>query len=562
MKDIKQRINHEWLLLVSVFLLALFFRFFQITKVPLSLNWDEATFGYNAYSILKTGADEYGQKFPLSFKSIGDYKCPLYIYLMVPIIKLFGLNEFSVRFLPSFLGALTVPLLFMIVKELFKDKKIAFISSLILAISPWHLQFTRAGADVAVSSFFLILGIWLFLKSVNSAQKRFLFYSLSVISFVLTFYAYYGERFFTPLMCLVLIWIYREQVLKTKKEFLKSVLLGVIAFLPLAGSLISSGHQGKILMTTVLGYQPSLEYLAQMRKEDKNQIIFNIFHNDFVGKGIAIISHYLNHFSPSFLFINGPQDNRQRIEGMGMLYFSDIILLLLGFWLFVTNRQKKGYFLVLCWLAVAPLPAAITRDLVHARRSFNMIYPLSIIMALGLVFLIEKIKSIKNRFFKIFISAVLLIFFFWSFVFYLLSYYIFTPLRTYKGPGGWQYGYKELVEFVSPLKSKYNQVIVDTFYQGPYAFFLFYEKYPPENYQKQAVLVKENDWSLGEGKGYDNYLFRKTFWPNDRGTKNILFAGPPESIPKRDIDPRQARLLKIIYFPDGTEAFYIVETTP
>src|SRR3989344_5283892 len=147
------------LILVLIFFLALFLRFYKLSDFR-CLNWDEAAFGYNAYSILKTEADEYGVNLPLQFKSVGDYKAPFYVYAMVPIISVLGLNEFSVRFLPSLLGALSVFLIFGISNLIFRNKKIGLVSSILLAISPWHLQFTRAGADVSVSNFFVMMGIF------------------------------------------------------------------------------------------------------------------------------------------------------------------------------------------------------------------------------------------------------------------------------------------------------------------------------------------------------------------------------------------------------------------
>lgn len=117
-----------------------------------------------------------------------------------------------------------------------------------------------------------------------------------------------------------------------------------------------------------------------------------------------------------------------------------------------------------------------------------------------------------------------------------------------------------MVDYVSPLKDRYERIVIDTSYQGPYLFFLFYEKYPPQKYHPQAQLVQKDEFSLGEGKGYDNYEFRDIYWPKDRGLKGVLFAGSPERLPLRDIDPKEARILETIYFPDGKEAFYIVET--
>lgn len=557
MKALKFK-NNLWFLLL-VLLVALIFRFFQINSKPISLNWDETTFAYNAFSIWKTGRDEYGNKFPLSFRSIGDYKCPAYIYLMSPLVGIFGLTEWTVRFWPSLLGTLSVGLFFLIVFEFFKDRNLALLSALVLAISPWHLQFTRAGADVSVSSFFLILGIWLFLRSIN--RRSWVLLSISFTSFVLTFYSYYGERFFTPLILAVLLFYFRREIWVNKEKYFFSLILPIALFVPIFSSLVSSGHQGKILMTTIFGYQRPDEYLQKVKKEDSFRFIFNLFHNVPAEYGLAIADRYLNHFSPSFLFSKGPQDNRQRIEGMGMLYWSDFIFLAIALvFLREAVRKQKNWGLVILWLAISPLPAAITRDTVHARRAFNMVYPLSILVGFGILTLIKTINGLKNKFIKGIVIFLPIGLFVWSFSLYLLSYFVLTPLKTYAGPGGWQYGYKQLVTIVSPLKSKYKQIIIDTSYQGPYIYFLFFEQYPPALYQPQAELVRENSWSLGEGKGYDNYHFRPIYWPADRGLSKTLFAGSPERIPLQDIDPKQSRLLDKIFFPDGKVAFHIVET--
>ncbi|KKR51661.1 MAG: hypothetical protein UT88_C0033G0011 [Candidatus Woesebacteria bacterium GW2011_GWD2_40_19] len=84
--------------------LAFFLRIYKVTSIPPSLNWDEVSIGYNAYSILKTSKDEWGVKFPLNFKSYGEYKLPAQIYASIPGIAVFGLNEFGVRITPVIYG--------------------------------------------------------------------------------------------------------------------------------------------------------------------------------------------------------------------------------------------------------------------------------------------------------------------------------------------------------------------------------------------------------------------------------------------------------------------------
>src|SRR3989344_6108180 len=96
------------LLYSLIIALASFLRFWNLSNQPPGLTWDEAAIGYNAYSVLKTGKDEFGVRFPLIFKSFGDYKPGLYVYLTVPPVAVFGLSEFAVRFPSALFGTVAV----------------------------------------------------------------------------------------------------------------------------------------------------------------------------------------------------------------------------------------------------------------------------------------------------------------------------------------------------------------------------------------------------------------------------------------------------------------------
>lgn len=519
--------------------LSLVIRLIGISRIPLSLNWDEATFIYNAYSILQTGKDEYGQILPLQFKSIGDYKNPMYVYLLVPSISIFGLNETATRLPPAILGALSVVILFILVYSLFGNLKLATISGIVLAISPWHIQFTRAGADVGVSSFFVILGICLFFR------RRL---TLSLAAFVGSAYSYYADKFFSPLIILTLIIFFYKDLFRNSGAFLRALIIATLLILPILSLQFSPGHINKVSITTLLSYRFPEDVLNKLRQQDGN-LLFTVFHNPVIEYGSLVLDRYLNHFSPSFLFIKGLEDNRQRLESMGMLYWSDAIFLTVALCTLNKWKSRKYLLFILIWLVLAPLPSAITRSPVHARRAINMIYPLSILIAMG-------ITQIKRTGWLIAGPIVV-----WSMGLYFISYVILTPLKTYQGSAGWQYGYKQLVNFITPIAGNYDHIVVDTGFQGPYIYFLFYQKYLPVKYQLQANLFFSDPTGLGESIGFDNYSFREIFWPGDRGTKNTLFAATLEKIPLKDIDPKQAKLLGTIYFPDGKEAWRIVATS-
>src|SRR3990167_11189801 len=93
---------------LAVVILAFFLRFYKVTEIPPSLNWDEVSIAYNAYSVLNSGRDEWNKFLPVHFKSYGEFKLPAQVYLSIPSIQIFGLNELGVRITPVVYGSLTV----------------------------------------------------------------------------------------------------------------------------------------------------------------------------------------------------------------------------------------------------------------------------------------------------------------------------------------------------------------------------------------------------------------------------------------------------------------------
>src|SRR5258706_13079528 len=96
------------LVLALIVLFGAFLRFYHIDTLPPGLYIDEVSIGYNAYTILTTGKDEYGVIFPLFFRSFGDYKPPVYIYMTSGAMAISGKNEYAVRLLSSLFETATI----------------------------------------------------------------------------------------------------------------------------------------------------------------------------------------------------------------------------------------------------------------------------------------------------------------------------------------------------------------------------------------------------------------------------------------------------------------------
>ncbi len=125
-----------YIALIAIVIIAFFLRFYRVTEDPPALNWDEVSIGYNAYSVLKTGKDEWSQPFPVHFKAYGEYKLPIQIYASIPAISIFGLNELGVRITPVIYGTLTVLVMFFLGRALFGSELAGLASAFLLGISP------------------------------------------------------------------------------------------------------------------------------------------------------------------------------------------------------------------------------------------------------------------------------------------------------------------------------------------------------------------------------------------------------------------------------------------
>src|SRR5258708_6009804 len=146
--------------LALIVFLGAVLRLSLLTKFPPSLNWDEISHGYNAYSILKSGHDEWGQLLPVTnFRAYGDYPLPLNLYLTIPFEVLFGLTTTAIRLPHALLGTLTIVAVYFLAFGVTKNKKISLLASFLTAIDPWLLFPSRAVFQSNLSVFFLTAGM-------------------------------------------------------------------------------------------------------------------------------------------------------------------------------------------------------------------------------------------------------------------------------------------------------------------------------------------------------------------------------------------------------------------
>ncbi len=534
-------------LLVLILILAAALRLVALTSFPSGFNADEAALGYNAYSLLLTGKDEHGHPWPVNLESFGDYKPALYAYLLIPFIKVMGLTELAVRLPSALLGILSVALIYALAKLLVpKAKYFPHLAALGLAISPWAIHFSRGGWEVNLATTLLLAGCWLFVTWTRSLRVWHL--SSAFICFVLTLYAYQSTRVVSPLLVIGLLIIYRRLVFSHFRRFVISCLLPVLLLVPLVISLTGVGVASRFSGVGLTADIGPVNRINQFRGQHsaRTQLLAKILYNRPVVYTLKFISNYFDHFSPVFLFISGDEVARNRVPETGVLYLTDFIFLALGA-VYLWRRPGPHTRLIWLWLGVAPVASALTFQTPSALRAFPLVIPLVLLIALGVNYLLDLIRSKKLL---VFSSIILIIIYGYQFTRYLHEYYINYPAAY---PAAWEYGFSQLVPYVQSVQSKYQRVLVTDKYDQPYILFLFFSRYPPQDFQNHHVLTFRDQFNFSTVRDYGKFHFASTPWDQVRDIHSALIVAAPEDIPSVGVN-----IVKTIYFPNGDPAFKII----
>lgn len=557
--------------LILILFLSFFIRIWQIDKNPPSLFGDELDVGYHAYSVLNTGKDYMGNFMPLQFRSLAEWRTPLYLYSAVPSVALFGISYLGVRLPAVLFGVLSVFLMYLLVVQISKNRILGLVSCLMLAITPWHIHYSRAGFEVTELLSFYLLGVYFFIKGLRSYK----FMYPAVIFLSLTPWIYNTAKLFYPLtlLIIVILW-FRDLIHIPKKHLIAIVLLFLAINIPYGINTIFGGgterFQGiainvddNLLYQIGLAREGDILYGKINSGEDKLSFIDQVFHNKYLVFFEIFVDNYLKSFSSGFLLLNG-DPNLRHSYGFGgeFLKIQGLFLVIgLGFFLF-SNIDKRVKMFVLFWFFSAPIPAALTKDGgTHATRLFLWLGPLTIFISYGLM---GCYNLFSKNFRKIYLFTLGLIFLI-SFGFYFHYYFVHYPYISEKW---WHSGLEKALKTTKEMSSGYEKVVLSNADEPLTIFFLGYMKVSPREFQGTYPFEKVKDSKFGElgrfgkyyftdiGKGYSLYELENLI------SKDMLYLATFKEIgfdlekePSRV--PGGLKLIKIFYLPSKIPGYYL-----
>ncbi|HEV2339151.1 MAG TPA: phospholipid carrier-dependent glycosyltransferase [Patescibacteria group bacterium] len=519
----------NWLL-IGIVALAALLRFWGISSVPESLYWDEVSQGYNAYSLLTTGGyDEHHEFLPVArFIAFGDYKAPVNIYLTVPSIRIFGKNTFAVRFPSALFGTLTVLFVYFLARELFWERKNALISlaaPFLLAISPWHIQLSRAAYEGNIATFFTVLGVYLFLLA---KRKNPWILVASSISFTIGIYAFNAQRIFIPLLIILLTILYWKDFLKKEKviPIIASCIVGLVLLVPFIQFLRTP--ESKLRFNEVSIFTYSAEDVVHESnawiQEENNSTLAKIIHNRRVIFSLLYLRHYFDFFNPNFLFFTGDINPRFSMQDSGELFLFELPLILFGAFAIAKNKNKTT-ILLFGWFILAPVAAATAKETPHALRGEPYIPTYEMMGAYGIWYLSQLLSARKQILRFTWIGGIVIVVV--SVAAFLNNYFVnFPKLYSYD----WQYGYQQAIIATQKLQNQYDVISFTSYYGRPYIYLLWFGNIPSQTYWNIGSITHDvfgfyNVTAVGK------YQFRSQLIESTDVGKKVLYVGAPGEIP-------------------------------
>jgi hypothetical protein len=482
-----------------IFVLALILRIYKLGEFPYGFHADEVRVGWQA---------SIGKLLPLYYNTFGDYRPTGIFYTVMPSIALFGKTEFAVRFPSALFGALSIIPLFYLAYQISKKRNLALTASFLLAISPWHIEVSRATSEAVIA---LFLTLW----AIYFLTKKHLIYTL--LFTLLSYFFYHSTRVLTPIF-MVITGLY----LKIDRKFLLYASGGAILITLLFG--LNPAARGRLTQVSIFS-DVDVEYELAWGKDKVN--------NKFVISAKRFINEYAKYFGADFLVGYDAKPYRYTTPGIGLLTYIEFALFVLGIF---AIAQKKFLSLPLLLLLVSPLPAALTtEDSPNLMRALYMLPFILIISSYGL--------SILGKYKKIAICLLFLNFIFFGYMYFKHS-FIHRPYLANADMDASSYrniGTKELVFKLDQLKGNYEKIIVTGFPDNIRPWYEFFVGKVPDNIDLTDLKCASDDSFVEENP------------------EKLLAVDSWQCSPESKIkDGLPIKILEKIYRPDGSDVFTFV----
>ena len=308
-----------------------------LSNFPPGLHTDEASIGYNAWTIAHYGTDQFGTAWPLLFRDFGDYKGPISTYLLAPLTLLGPLTPTLTRLPSAFAGIALAVAAGLLAWRITRSRGVALILILEAAFEPWFFHTARINLEADLFTV-LCLVVALAVIAAGGVQRKRNCLVAGVAIGLAPFAAQPG-RFFAVVFVVLVVVTHARLMRRTQLCLLvtPAVLATLLLVLGTNGNAVARLGGVSVTQHGVLS-------------------------------GIASLAgNYFQYFSPDFLFLHGDPNPRHGSGFGGLLLLTAVPVLAVGLVTCVRRWREPLCRLALAGLVVAPMGPAVTTG-ISARR--------------------------------------------------------------------------------------------------------------------------------------------------------------------------------------------------
>lgn len=506
-------------ILLLVLFVAAFLRFYNLGSIPAGLHGDAASQGYNAFSLLNSSKDRFGEPFPVLFRSLGSYQPPIYTYLTTIPVSIFGNTPMAARFISAFSGILLSLITFLFFRAFFPSKPgLALFGGALVAIAPWSVFFSRLAVEANLALVIFASSILLYWRSLKNPSL----FITACLLLGLSTHAYYSERLLAVLFLPLYLLIFRKFWLHQKRWAILGLVIFILTQVP-HFSMVTSG--------------------AYIRRFDQVS-----------GSGM---DNYLVYYSLPNLFFDSDSNLGRTMPGLSVFYGWMVVPLIFGIRELVLGKVTKEAGKILGLLLIlTPIPAALTGDLFYPLRVLDFLWVLTLIIAIGLysIYAYLKVNTAK-------IGLVVILALYSIFSLY-ISYFI---LFKYEKAENYGYAYVKLAEKLKGYKDK--EVIIDSARDlGIGVRMAYLTRFDPRNIQEQLRPQMKTSYynsSVNSDEVYilGNITVKPIRW-GEVCRENVLFVGDQAALSDKEIKEHKLKFEFEIKDLSGKTALLGYKTQP
>ena len=476
-------IKNHYLIVFLLIAIGFAIRVFLITTIPSGLNQDEASIGYDAFSIMHTGCDRNANSLPIHLVSWGSGQNVLYAYLSIPFIYIFGLNIFSVRIVNALFSCLSLVIFYKLFSTSF-DKKKSLIALSLLTICPWSIMSARWGLESNIFPPLFLLAVFLLIKGISSSQK---YFPVSFIAFAVCLYSYGTSYLILPVFFLFVIpyLLYEKKI--SFSYLLFSLSLFFIVALPIIAFVIINHfnlHQIQLAGITI----PKLE-------SNRTTVIFNLFNGNFFPTFIKDVVRFL-----SIIVLQTDGNEYNAISSIGTIYFISFPFCIIGLIRIIKNRQFIRipiHFILFTWLLCSIIIGCTSH--VNINRINIIFIPLLYFTIFGFFDVSDMLNTVYRKHYPAFLIA-----FYTLYFGFFCGYYFLIFKKEVKSD--FSFGLGDAIQYAEKIKKNETVNITTKTINMPYIYVCFYNRIDPKKFIN-TVIYQDNYDGFKKVKSFDCYTF-------------------------------------------------------